>query len=60
MYYFIAYYVDMHTNKKTSKAINFDGQFFENEKEIYMHAMAMAYDLKEDHELFDNLQFVAC
>ena len=60
MYYFIAHYVDMNTDKKTSKAINFDGQFFENEKEIYMHAMAQAYDLKETQELLESIEFIAC
>lgn len=60
MYLFIAHYINMDTNEKVSKKIEFDGQFFDSEREIYLHAMGVAYDLKLEEECFDNLEFIAC
>jgi hypothetical protein len=60
MYLFIAHYINMDTDKKVSKKIEIDSQFFNSEKEIYMYAMARAYDLKFEEECFDKLEFIAC
>ena len=60
MYLFIAHYINMDTDRKRNKAIEIDGQFFDSEKEIYLYAMGKAYDMIEDNECFDILEFIAC
>ena len=60
MYTFIAYYVHMDTDEVRAKLVEVDGQFFENEKSIYTHAMGKAYDLKQNRECFSHLLFVSC
>ena len=60
MYLFEAHYINMDTNEKVIRKIEFDGQFFDSEKEIYLYAMGKAYDMIEDNECFDILEFIAC
>ena len=60
MYLFEAHYINMVNDEEISKKIEFDGQFFETEKEIYLYAMSIAYDMREEHELFSSLEFIAC
>ena len=60
MYYFLAHYINMETDEHITRPINFDGQFFSNEKEIYMYAMGLAYDMMKEFEIFDNIEFLAC
>ena len=58
MYLFEAHYINMDTNEKVIRKIEFDGQFFDSEKEIYLYAMGKAYDMIEDNECFDILEFI--
>lgn len=60
MYLFEAHYINMDTEEKTIRPIEFDGQFFDSEKECYLYAMSIAYDLIEENEMFDSLEFIAC
>ena len=60
MYLFEAHYINMDTNKSVSRKIEFDGQFFESEKECYLYAMERAYEVKQGNECFDNLEFISC
>ena len=60
MYLFVAHYINMDTNANVSKKIEFDGQFFDSEREIYLYAMGKAYDMKLKNECLDNLEFIAC
>ena len=60
MYYFLSHYINMDTDTETTKKIEFDGQFFDTEKEIYLYAMSMAYDMTNKNELFSSLEFIAC
>ena len=60
MYLFVAHYINMETDEERAKAIEIEGQFFENEKAVYTYAMGVAFDGKQDNECFDNLEFIAC
>ena len=60
MYLFLAHYINMDTDTETTKKIEFDGQFFDAEKEIYLYAMSRAYDMTNENELFSSLEFIAC
>ena len=60
MYLFEAHYINMDTNEKVIRKIEFDGQFFDSEKEIYLYAMGKAYDMTNENELFSSLEFIAC
>lgn len=60
MYLFTAHYINMDTDEKITRSIEFDGQFFDSEKECYLHAMGKAYDLTEENELLESLEFIAC
>lgn len=60
MYIFEAHYIDMNTNSEITKKIEFDEQFFDTEKEIYLYAMSKAYDMTMENECFSSLEFIAC
>ena len=60
MYLFEAHYINMNNEEKVSRKIEFDGQFFNSEREIYLYAMCKAYDMKQENECFDNIEFIAC
>ena len=60
MYIFEAHYIDMNTNSEITKKIEFDGQFFDTEKEVYLYAMSKAYDMTRKNECFSSLEFIAC
>lgn len=60
MWYFEAHYINMNTFEEITRKIQFDGQFFDNEKECYMYAMSKAYDMAEKNECFSSLEFIAC
>lgn len=60
MWYFEAYYINMNTFEEITRKIQFDGQFFDNEKECYMYAMSKAYDMAKKNECFSSLEFIAC
>ncbi len=60
MYLFEAHYINMDNDKEVTRKIEFDGQFFDTEKERYLYAMGKAYDMMETNETFDNLEFIAC
>lgn len=50
----------MDNDEEITRKIEFDGQFFETEKECYLYAMRKAYDMKEKNECFGSLEFIAC
>ena len=60
MYLFEAHYINMDTDTEITKKIEFDGQFFDTEKEIYLYAMSKAYDMTMENECFSSLEFIAC
>lgn len=60
MYLFEAHYINMDTDKEITRSIEFDGQFFDSEKECYLYAMEKAYDMKQKNECFSSLKFIAC
>ena len=60
MYFFLAHYINMDTATETTKKIEFDGQFFDTEKEIHLYAMSRAYDMTKENEMFSSLEFIAC
>ena len=60
MYYFEAHYINMDNDAEIIKKINFDGQFFDSDKECYLYAMSRAYDMQEENEMFASLEFIAC
>ena len=60
MYIFVAHYVDMNTDSTNERKMEFDGQFFDSEKEIYLYAMSKAYDMTRENECFSSLEFIAC
>ena len=60
MYSFIAYYTCMDDGRQIAKPIEFDGQFFANEKECWMYAVGKACDLCAENESFDIIELVAC
>ena len=60
MYLFVVHFINMDNDEERSKAIEIDGQFFDREKDIYLHAMALAYDMKAENESFSSLEFISC
>lgn len=60
MYYFEAHYINMDNFTKITKKIQFDGQFFDSEKDCYIFAMSKAYDMMEKNECLDSVEFIAC
>ena len=60
MYLFVAHYINMDNDTEVSKSIEFDGQFFDSEREIYLYAMGRAFDLRKVNECFCSLEFIAC
>lgn len=60
MYLFEAHYINMDNDEEITRKIEFDGQFLENDKECYVHAMTKACELKEKNELLCTVEFIAC
>ena len=60
MYYYIAHYMDMDTDEEFTRAINFDGQFFNSELECTVYAVEKAYGLMAKNEMFCGLEFAGC
>ena len=59
MYLFAANYTNMDTDEERTKIIEIDSQFFESEKDVYKHAIAVAFENKKDNEVFGSLEFIA-
>ena len=60
MYIFTAHYINIETDEERMAKIEFDGQFFSTEKEIYVTAMSRAYDMTDANEILADLEFIAC
>ena len=60
MYTFELHYINIDTGKEISKGIEIDRQLFDTEKEIFLYAMKMAYDMMKENELFSSLEFIGC
>ena len=60
MYIFKAHYINMETEECTIRTIRVDGQFFDSEKDCYLYAMGIAYDIMENYECFESLEFICC
>ena len=45
---------------EVARGIEFDGQFFDSEKECYLYAMEKAYDMIEKDECLGLLEFIGC
>lgn len=59
MWLFIAHYVDMNTEDKIDRSIEFDEHDLSS-KECYLHAMSVAYDMKKPNECLGSLEFISC
>lgn len=60
MYLFEAKYYNRETDNKRTQGIEISECPFENEEQIFIHAMKVAYELKNDFEWLDSLEFIAC
>ena len=60
MYYFEAHYVNMNDDTEVTRKIQFDGQFFNSEKDCFVYAMDKAYDMAEKNECLASVEFIAC
>ena len=60
MYYFEAHYINMDNDEELTRKIKIEGQFFNNEREIYIYAMTKAYDMTEKNEMLASVEFIAC
>ena len=60
MYYFNAVYTNMDSGEEIRRHIAFEGQILGGERECYIYAMARAFDMKEDNENLDFVEFIAC
>lgn len=57
---FNANYIDVFTGNKRTETITIDDMCYESDKEVFILAMAIAYDhLDKINECFDNLEFIA-
>lgn len=59
MYLFIAHYTSFKKGNLT-RQIEVEEQSFDNEKDCYLYAMSEAYDLMEDGEMLDSVEFISC
>lgn len=60
MYLFEGRYINTRTGKGAVKKVEFNGQSLDSEKECYLEAMGMAYDMIESDEEFVSLEFLGC
>jgi hypothetical protein len=60
MYLFVAHYTNIDDYTEITRKIEIEEQFFNNERDIYLYAMGKAYDMMQDNEGFDNLEFISC
>ena len=60
MYIFVAHYVDMNTDSTNERKMEFNGQSFDSEKEIYLYAMSEAFDMTGENKILLSLEFIAC
>lgn len=60
MYLFEAVYINMDNDTERKETIEFDGQFFDAEKECFIYAMSICYNRKKENELVSSLEFIAC
>lgn len=60
MYTFLAHYINMDNGKEITRKIGFEEQSLENEKECYLYAMSIAYEMKHKNECFSSLEFISC
>lgn len=58
MYGFEAIYAHYETGVEREVLIEFDGQFFDNERDAYTYAMGQAYDNCSKDECFVRLEFI--
>ena len=54
MYIFEAHYINMDNDTEVTRKIEYDAQFFDTEKEIYLYAMSIAFDMREKNEMFSS------
>lgn len=59
MYLFEAHYIKLGSNTEIIRKIEFNGQHFDSERDCYLHAMGIAYDKIQPHEMFASLEFIA-
>lgn len=60
MYRFDAHYTNMVTFEEVTKKIEFDGQFFDSEKDCYLYAMGEAFDMIEKDESLNSVELICC
>ena len=60
MYLFELHYIVIDTGKEILKGIEIDRQLFVTERELFLYAMNMAYDMAKENELFSSIEFIGC
>lgn len=60
MYLFLAHYSNVYTGEQTTRKIEFDGNFCYDEKDCYIYAMGIAYDMTKKDECLDSVELLAC
>ena len=63
MWIFRARYIKLGTgiHEVVTKEIQFDGDnVFDNDKECYMHAMSRACNMREEDEMLESVEIIAC
>jgi hypothetical protein len=59
MYLFEAHYMDTMSGIDIIKPIEFNNQFFSDQRDCYLYAMGKAYDMTKPEELFSSLEFIS-
>ena len=59
MYLFEAHYIDTLSGADIIKPIEFNNQFFSDQRDCYLYAMGKAYDMTKPEELFSSLEFIS-
>ena len=60
IYLFEATYENMITFERVVRTINVDIRLAENEREVFLQAMNIAYDMKGNNETIDKLECIGC
>lgn len=60
MYLFEATYVNKLTHDEVTRAIEFNGRLMDCERDVFLTAMEMAYDMKGEYEELITLEFLGC
>ena len=57
MFLFELYYIDIDTGKEIKKMLEVDRNLFNTDKEVFLYAMNIAYDIMKPYEFFYRLDY---